>query len=537
MPQTREHVAILSLLGVRGGVVALTKRDLVDDEWLELVTEDVRALLAGTPLERAAVVPTSVTTGAGLDDLRTAIAAAARAVPSRDASDLFRMPVDRAFTVRGTGTVVTGTVWSGTVARDAAVRVMPAGRSARVRGVQSHGAALDAASPGRRAAVALAGLELDDVGRGALLVSDAAWATSRVLRADVALLDGAPAPLRPRTRVRFHLGTVDVGARVVTSGGALAPGERKGARIVLDEPVVARAGDRFVLRTASPVATVGGGVVSDPLPPFRRVRPWPNTGLSTGERLRLMLSESGVHGVERDSLPVRLGESAAAVAAIVGAAVGEGGAVALGGRLFDAAVVDAVGERLLALVDAQHRDAPLEPGASLQSVRAQLAAASELVEEAIRRTSASGAVEVGGGLVHRRGWSPRPSEAQQELLRRLADVLAGAGREPPSVSELIATHGPSTVALLRLLERDGRLVQVEPDRYYGTTAVAELVAALRAGTVRDHVYSPAELRDLLGISRKYLIPFLEFCDRTGVTIRRDVGRAVSGVGAVAGRGT
>ncbi|HET7456308.1 MAG TPA: selenocysteine-specific translation elongation factor [Gemmatimonadaceae bacterium] len=537
MPQTREHVAILSLLGVRGGVVALTKRDLVDDEWLELVTEDVRSLLEGSPLANAAIVPTSVTSGAGLDALRAALAAAARAVPARDASDLFRMPVDRAFTVRGTGTVVTGTVWSGTLARDAAVRVLPAGRSARVRGVQSHGASLDAASPGRRAAVALAGLELDDVARGALLVSDPAWAPTRAIRADVALLDGAPAPLRARTRVRFHLGTVDVGARVVTAGGGLAPGERKPARIVLDEPVVARAGDRFVLRTASPVATVGGGVVTDPLPPYRRVRPWPAAGLSVDERLSLMLAEAGTHGIERGTLLVRLGETPAAARETVGGAVAAGRAVPLGGRLFAGAVLDVLGGRLIALVGAHHRESPLEPGASLQSVRAQLGAAPELVEEAIRRAAVAGDVEVEGGLVRRRGWAPRPSEAQRQLLARLAAALAGAGREPPSVGELAATHGPSTPALIRLLEREGQVVQVEPDRYYAATAVAELVGALRGGTVRETVYSPAELRDLLGISRKYLIPFLEYCDRTGVTIRRDAGREVASAGARAGDGT
>jgi selenocysteine-specific elongation factor len=370
-----------------------------------------------------------------------------------------------------------------------------------------------------------------------VLVTDPAWAPTHAVRADVALLDSAPQPLRPRTRVRFHLGTVDVGARVVTPGGALAPGERKPARIVLDEPVVARAGDRFVLRSASPVATVGGGVVTDPQPPFRRVRPWPAAGLSAGERLALALAEAGTHGVERGSLVVRLGLTPTAAAALVRDMVGQGRAALLGERLFDVAVLTALGERLGALVEAQHRDAPLEPGSSLQSVRARLAAAPELVEEAVRRAVTAGAIEVEGGLVRRRGWAPRPSDAQRQLLERLAETLATAGREPPSVGELAAAHGPATAALLRLLEREGRLIQVEPERYYAATAVAELLAALRAGTLQDHVYSPAELRDLLGISRKYLIPFLEFCDRSGVTIRREAGRSVAGAGVGAGGGT
>src|SRR5512133_3596336 len=203
MPQTREHVAILSLLGVRGGVVALTKRDLVDDEWLELVTEDVRSLLEGSPLASAA---TSVTSGAGLDALRSALAAAARAVPARDASDLFRMPVDRAFTVRGTGTVVTGTVWSGTLARDDVLRLYPSGDTVRVRALQAHGHAVERVSAGERAAVALAGVELARVARGAVLVSGDAWRPSNVIRADVALLDDVGRAVGPRSRLGLHLG-------------------------------------------------------------------------------------------------------------------------------------------------------------------------------------------------------------------------------------------------------------------------------------------------------------------------------------------
>ncbi|NUO38630.1 MAG: selenocysteine-specific translation elongation factor, partial [Gemmatimonadaceae bacterium] len=224
MPQTREHLAILSLLGVQGGVVALTKRDLVDDEWLALVQDDLRATLRPTPLAGAAIVPVSATTGAGLDALRAALTDAAGSIPRRATDDLFRLPVDRAFTVRGTGTVVTGTVWSGALARDATVRLLPADRTVRVRGLQAHGRSVDEVSAGDRAAIALAGVEVDDVGRGAILVQGAAWRASRVLRADVALLPDAPRPLGPRSRVRFHLGTSDLSARLVVPGGTLMPG-------------------------------------------------------------------------------------------------------------------------------------------------------------------------------------------------------------------------------------------------------------------------------------------------------------------------
>ncbi|MDQ4080436.1 MAG: selenocysteine-specific translation elongation factor, partial [Gemmatimonadota bacterium] len=272
MPQTREHLNILRLLGVRGGVVALSKCDLVDAEWLELVQEDVRGALAGTPLADAPLVPTSVVSGDGIPAVRDAILRVATALPHRESDDLFRMPIDRVFTLKGTGTVVTGTVWSGALARDVMVRVLPQGHVVRVRGLQSHGAPVPTVSTGMRAAIALAGVEVGDLRRGQVLVADEVWSPSAVLLGHVEMLPSARQAVGPRHRLRFHLGTADVGARVIAAGGSLRPGGRDAARIVLDEPVIARAGDRFVLRGETPVVTVGGGVIDDPAPLGRRAR-------------------------------------------------------------------------------------------------------------------------------------------------------------------------------------------------------------------------------------------------------------------------
>ena len=521
MPQTREHLAILTLLGIRGGVVALTKRDLVDEDWLALVADDVRALLAGSALADAPVVPVSARTGEGIESLRDALAAVARAQPSRDADDLFRMPVDRAFTVRGTGTVVTGTVWSGSVAREATLRVVPGGRAVRVRGVQQHGAAVERALPGSRAAIALAGVDVADVPRGAVLVADDRWLPSDRLRATVTLLADAPA-LRPRSRVRFHLGTADVGARIVAAGGGLAPDARRGARVVLDEPVVARAGDRFVLRLPSPAATIGGGVVDDPLPPHRRVRPWDPAPADADARLRLLLAEAGVTGVEEGLLPVRLGLPPGAVRRL--ASAGE----RVAGRLYAPGTLDGLARRVAELVGEHHRNAPLEPGAPLATVRARLAASPELADAAVAHGTREGLVEAAGGMIRRAGWVPTPSDDQRQRMDALRRALEEAGDEPPSTSELAARYGAEIGALLRLLEREGSAVAVEPERYFARTAVEGLTGRLRGGTERGREYSPSELRDLLGISRKYLIPFLEYCDRTGVTSRRSAGRVVAG---------
>ena len=522
MPQTREHLAILALLGVQAGVVALTKRDLVDEEWLALVAEDVREAIVGSPLGDARIVAVSSTTGQGLGELRAAIRDAAARVPARNAADVFRMPIDRAFTVKGTGTVVTGTVWSGTLPADAAVRIFPSGLSARVRGIQTHGSVVAAAEPGRRVALSLAGVERDDVERGGWIVSDPRWTTSTVLRADIALLDDAPT-LSPRARVRFHLGTQDVGARVVARGGALAPGAARAVRIVCDSPVMARGGDRFVLRAASPAVTIGGGIVTDPAPPGRRARPWAGLLPTARSRLRALLDEAGAVGIEVATLPIRAGVASNEVARSI-AELGETARV-VGGTLVAAAALEGVASKMKAIVGEFHHHHPLEPGAPLQAVRAAAPSASHaVVDAALATLIADGAIAVEGAVAMVAGWSPRLDDRDRMLADRVVSALATAAAEPPSVAELSSSLGGNVLPVLRFLERAGRVVQVDEGRYYARSALDGLVSTIRSGMAEGREYGPAELRDLVGLSRKYLIPFLEYCDRVGITERRQAGR-------------
>ena len=516
MPQTREHLAILTLLGVRRGVVALTKRDLVEDDWLALVTDDVRRLLAGSALEGAEIVPCSATTGAGLDDVRHAIAAAAARVPSRNASDLTRMPLDRAFSVKGTGTVVTGTLWSGAIERDATVRLFPNGGTARVRSIESHGAAVERGLPGTRVAVALAGVDREQVSHGGVLVSnDAAWRESAVLRADVALLDGA-ASLGVRTRVRFHLGTSDVGARLVGATGRVAPGAMVPVRIALDAPIVVRAGDRFVLRTTSPAMTIGGGIVTDPQPPARRAKPWRAAGARDRERLEWITAECAGQGFALADIPVRVGVPPGDVASLVGATRA---VVQLGDRVYDVALQSRLRDRLAADVRAWHKANPLEAGLPLQHARSSLRASDALFDDLVRDLSERGKIELRGAVLTRAGWKAG-SGADAAKLAELALAIDAGGVAPLSVDELADRFGKETPALLRLLERDGRAVAVAADRYYSPRALESLVVALRRATSDGVERTASQVREALGLSRKYLIPFLEYCDRTGVSTRK-----------------
>ena len=524
MPQTREHLAVLELLGVTRGVVALTKRDLVDDEWLTLVTDDVRETLESTALAGSEIVPVSATTGLGVIELREALAQMAATVPARARDDLFRLPVDRAFTVRGTGTVVTGTVWSGRIAPDDAVRVLPGNHAARVRGVQTHGASVATAHAGERAAVALVGLAVETVPRGSTLVTDGAWRETRLLRATATVLPDALASLGARTGVRLHLGTSDVRARVVRSGGPLEPGMRDGVRIVLDAPVVARAGDRFVLRALSPATTIGGGVVTDPAPPRRRARPWPADPGDTLERLDRIATEAGREGVTDADLVFRLGVPWDEYLRLI---PGAAAIVAVGTHVYARGILASAISSAIASVHRHVEADSLESGLATSAIRAELGGG-PLADAAIVSAVDEGALEIVGGLARPPGWQPMIGAGDTEAAAAIELALGRAGREPPSVAELAARIGPRTPALLRFLERAGRVTQVEQDRFYSAEAIEKAVADLRHELVAGRSYAPGELRDVLGVSRKYLIPLLEFLDRIGVTDRVEGGRALRG---------
>ena len=523
MPQTREHLAILTLLGVRGGIVVLTKCDLVDADWIALVESDVRELITGTPLAGAAVVRCSAVRGTGLTELRSEISRAALAVPARNADDLFRMPIDRVFSVRGTGTVVTGTQWSGSLAVDDAVRLFPGDRGARVRALESHGTAVARTSPGTRVAIALGGLDRADVARGAVLVCDGdPWRASTLLRADVALLPGTPM-LSARASVRLHLGTFDVGARVAVRAHGLSAEPDAPvlcARLSLDQPIVARAGDRFVLRMPSRNATIGGGVVTDPYPPSRRAKPWPLVNADHVRRLEWVVAEQGGDGFPRSEIVVRIGVTPGEVAALEGRAHAVAHVVALGDRLFATTVRDDAAARLLALVTAWHRAHPLEPGLSTQHAREQLRVHPALFDAARAQLAATRRVDTRESVLAAVGWAGAETSAADRLrLEQILGRLREAGAEPPSVGELELTIGPATVPLLKVLARDGRVVAVGGDRFYALECLNDLRTKVRMSLAGGATKTASQLKDSLGLTRKYLIPLLEFFDREGLTVR------------------
>jgi selenocysteine-specific elongation factor len=521
MPQTEEHLAIVELLGVRRGVPVLTKSDAADPEWLDLVRADVAARLARSAVRWEAPVITSAVTGEGLDALRAALGRAADGVAPRTATDLFRLPIDRVFAVAGAGTVVTGSTWSGTVAAGDLVHVLPLERDVRVRSVEVHGQPAREAVPGRRTALALVGVDRSELARGDVVVTGPGWAATRALDVAIELLPSAPRPLGPRTRLRVHLGTAEVLARVGQVGGML-PGERGHARLMLEAPIVARGGDRFVLRSYSPVTTVGGGLVLDPFPPARPRVGERRLGVDQhpGDRMAAWVEEAGLRGVSADDLPVRLGIVPHDVTEIIDRerdTVVRSGSMLVAGR----AVADAV-ERLQAALAHHHEKRPLDPGMSLQALRGVLPGETPgpVADLVLEQETRAGALELDGGLARRQGWQPRldgdAGRARGEIERRLRE----ARWQIPTLAELEGAFPKAPVrALLAQLVREGVAEQVDQERYAAAPALQAFHAALDAALRDLGRGTPAQLRDRFGLSRKYLIPLLEWADRRGITQR------------------
>jgi len=420
------------------------------------------------------------------------------------------------------GTVVTGTAWSGSVSVGDGVTLLPAGVSGRVRSIEGHGRALDRSEAGTRTAVGVAGIGREAISRGAVLVADGdAWPVATALDVELTLQADAPRALGQRTRVRILIGTAEVMARV-RPRSAIEPGAAGVARLTLEAPIVARGGDRFVVRSYSPVATIGGGLVLDIDPP-RRAR-WP-AGLGHSDpavRLRALLERRPV-GIHTRELPHLLGLPPQAAIEV---ARGTDGCRSLGDSWVLASTVVAAATRATAAVSAHHLAEPASRGVHLETLRRSLGVTELVAEAAIVDLVAAGKVQVVDGVASLPGYAPRLA-AGEEGIETLVRLVDEAGLAPPTLAELSAQTGRSDVAAAaRLAAARGVLKAVERDRYYSTRALDRFTSALleagRAGTI-----SPGMLRDRLGVSRKFLIPLLEWADRQGITVRVPDGRRLA----------
>jgi selenocysteine-specific elongation factor len=551
MPQTREHFDICRLLRIPAGIVALTKADLVDEDTLELVRLEVRELLEGSPLAAAPLVAVSARSGEGLPALRRALRDLAAAAARRGSAGATRLPIDRVFSMRGFGTVVTGTLVSGRIREDDELIVLPSGRRVKVRGVQVHGRREAAAEAGQRAAVNLGGVEVTELARGETLAAAGAFEPSRRFDAVVELLPGAR-PLRHGARVRLHQGTSELFGRVALAGlspdgpsaaGELPPGARAFARLRLEAPAIVTRGDRFILRAYSPPMTIGGGQVLDPDPsrgPIRtagahaRFRALAGASDADGGEeaaLQAMLLERGPAGIPKAALVSRLGVPPERMETFLAGLEQGGRVVRTGEWLVSAGVLEKLEERLLKELGAYHRTQPLSDGMPREEARERLfgPAPAALFEAVLARLLAANRIVARDRLAlagHRLSLSQEESEAAGTLER----LFREGGLKPPDAASLPAAAGlppPLIERMLALLVRQKRLVRLE-GLVFHRDALEQLkveVAGLKTGAAAARV-DVAAFKARYGISRKYAIPLLEFLDRERVTRRVGEARVV-----------
>jgi selenocysteine-specific elongation factor len=538
MPQTREHVAIVQTLGVPELVVALTKCDLVDDDWLELVDADVAQLLTGTPYAQARRIPTSATRSTGLAELTDALAEAADRTTPPDADDLMRLPLDRVFVIQGTGTVVTGTLWSGTLRAGDRVVVLPAGLEARVRSLQVHAEDVEEAHAGERTAVALsgAGADRERVERGAVLVSTRDWPATSMLTVRASMLADSEWSLVPRQRVHVHHGTAEVlGRCVLLDAEEIGPGETGWVQLRLEEPLAARAGDRIVLRAYSPVTTIGGAVVVEPMPP-KRTRLDDTVARALGRILdgdpadvcRGALDLAGLRGIARAELPIVTGLTPSTLTSALAQLEHE--CLSSAHRVFGAGARAEAEALALAAAEQAHARHPLRGAVPLASVREAFPrwASQELADATVALLVQRGELEPIDGGVRRPGHRPTPSADQETASARLAEIFRAGGLGAPSLDEL-----PEGLArrddlwdLLRRLEALGVIRQVSDDIFLESGCLDAAAARIRSELGGRRDLGPAAFRDVLPVSRKRLLPLLSYFDGRGTTRRRDEVRDV-----------
>jgi selenocysteine-specific elongation factor len=528
-PQTREHFDICRLLGIPRGVIALTKADLVDDDLVGLVRLEVEELVAGSFLEGAPIVPVSSVTGAGLDNLRSELARVAAGVPEKNAAGHFRLPVDRVFSVKGFGTVATGTLVSGRVAAEQTVEVYPAGRRLRVRGVQVHGSKADRAVAGQRTAVNLADIEPAELTRGDVLSEPGLFRAVKQVDCRLDLLTGAK-PLKHRAPVHFHSGTAEIEAEVRLLEGqkegtvALKPGGRAYARLLLRDAALLLPGDRFIIRMFSPVVTIGGGVVVDL--GERRYRKGDDVkarldvlaGPDAAARIGLLVREAAF-GMGTADLVARTGMLEREIAAAAGRA-----AVVTVAQpqpwYMDRAWFQATRERLVKTVREFHQKHPLLPGIARQDVRGrELHDAPAFVLDALIADANQLVAE--GETVRLRGHKLVLKEDEEQARAAIERAFEETGLAVPSLAEVLAKSGVEAArarSLLQILLRDKRLVRINDELVFHQSAIEGLRGMLAAK--KGTRFGVASFKEWTGVSRKYAIPLLEFLDREKVT-RRD----------------
>ncbi len=528
-PQTREHFDILRLIGVKRGITVLTKSDAVDRETLDVVRLEVEEFLRGTFMESpsAPIVAVSSLTGTGLDELKRAIVTSAAHVEPRDSQALARLPTDRVFTMKGFGTVVTGTLVSGTIRKEEELEVFPTGRRVRVRGVQVHGKSSEIALAGQRTALNLTGASVEDLARGMTLAPPQTFVATRQADVKLQLLSSAPRPLKSRARVHLHSMTMETIAEVrLQSKSQIAPGESEFARITLPGPNLLLPGDRFIIRQFSPVITIGGGVVLDAAPKKRTagIADFLNL-LASGESEQILvarIARQDVSGLSRRALLAETGWRLEVIDKVLAAPLKNGKLVRIDDALLDGSAVDALKGRVVEAVEEFHKRNPLVGGIGREHLREEQGVPSEIFSTLLDALVRDRKLEIAGDLVRLPGRGVVMKNEEAESKKKIEDAFAAAGLRVPALQEVIAGLKVDKVRaqkIVTLLLRDKVLVKVSDELVFHRSALDELRRQILARKVQSPTIDVAGFKQLTGVSRKYAIPLLEYLDRERLTRR------------------
>jgi len=535
MPQTSEHLDICTLLGIRNGIIALTKTDLVDADWLALVRDDVRQFMKATFLDGAPIIPVSAVSGQGIAELSAAIEELARRIGERGDSGLLRIPVDRVFTMKGFGSVVTGTLVSGQVTVGDTVEVLPQRIHAKVRGIQVHNDAQQSAGAGQRTAINLQGLERAALHRGDVVAHPGIFEPSERLDVHLEFLKGAGRALRNRALVRFHTGTSEIMARVILlDREELKPGERVYAQLLLEAPVVAMGKDRFVIRSYSPIRTVGGGEILDPdavkqkkaKDRFAAELETLRTG-TEAERAAVILGRAAVQGLAASRLAVRAGIPLAGLSRVLKDMAEEKTVIRIDReetRIVSFPAYQRLKEELLKEIGLYHQRQPLKEGVPKEELRTtagqeienrlynmalkELENEKKILADREHVRLASHRVDLKGNL--------------GDLGGRIEKIYRDAGLAVPSVKEVMEALGgkkSEVQSVLGVLLNEGVLVKVTEELYVHSGPLNRLREDYTAALMKAGKATPATFKDLTGLSRKYIIPLMEYFDATRLTIR------------------
>lgn len=535
MPQTREHFDICRLLGIPAGIIVISKIDLVDPELVELVREEISELVRGSFLESSEIVPLSARTGQGLEELKAAMGRIAERLPQRPANRVLRLPIDRVFTMRGFGTVVTGTMAAGTIRKDEEVELVPGGLIAKVRGVQVHGKAADAAFAGQRTAVNLQGVELSQVSRGMSLTVPHVFGAGRIMDVRIDLLPGAK-PLKNLTTVRFHQGTAEVLARVALLGPPLlGPGKSSLAQLRLESPAFCLHGDAFIIRQFSPAITIGGGRILNPHAEKHKATDLESQKLLQGlENADMAGKISGLVAMHPRQMMSMLelqaifGMPEAELKSLCSTAASAGRLVSVPATppfLVNPGMLEQLKRETVSLVQGFHKDNPLQRGISREELRRRAydGLPAEVFRYCLDRLAEERKVALQEDLIAQHGREIRLSADEQKIRDRIERLLTQAGAQAPSMQEIagLIAENPSEVRKISFwMLKEKILIRISEDLVYHRATLQEMKERIRARYVPGSKFGVAEFKELFNLTRRHAIPLLEHLDREHFTMRQ-----------------